>query len=99
MATSPLEIARRPAVRPPSRRRAQARVRHHVLGEGLFGDALVRERKRADRFVMPFAVLLVDRGDSSPEEGRWVSILRAVATVKRDIDIVGWLEQCAVLGL
>jgi lipopolysaccharide/colanic/teichoic acid biosynthesis glycosyltransferase len=74
-------------------------VDYQVLGEGLFKEAFVRERKRADRFNQPFAVLLVDRGKSLLERGRWVTILRAVAAVKRDIDIVGWLEQGAVLGL
>jgi len=70
-----------------------------VLCERLFKDTLVRERKRADRFDAPFGVLLVDRGDHSFEGASWVSILRAVAAVKRDVDAVGWLEQGVVLGL
>ena len=70
-----------------------------VLGEALFKDALVRERRRADRFDTPFAVLLVDRGDSAPDTGPWAAILRAVAAVRRGVDAVGWLERGAVLGL
>jgi lipopolysaccharide/colanic/teichoic acid biosynthesis glycosyltransferase len=93
------QIPSRPAVGPSSEERAEAWVRDDVLGEDLFKDTLVRERKRAYRFDRPFAVLVADWGDRSREEGRWGSILRAVAAVKRDIDIVGWLEQGAVLGL
>ena len=78
---------------------ARARIRAQLLGEGLFKDALVRERRRADRFDTPFAVLLVDRGEGAPDDGQWAAILRAVSAVKRDVDAVGWLEQGAVLGL
>jgi lipopolysaccharide/colanic/teichoic acid biosynthesis glycosyltransferase len=74
-------------------------VDDYVLGERLFKDAFVRERKRADRFDTPLAVLLVDRGDSFSEGGSWVAILRAVAAVKRGVDAVGWFEQDSVLGL
>ena len=93
------QVVARPAVRPSSRRRIDARADDYVLGERLFKDTLVRERKRADRFGTPLAVLLVDRGDSFSEGGPWVSILRAVTAVKRGVDAVGWLEQGAVLGL
>jgi lipopolysaccharide/colanic/teichoic acid biosynthesis glycosyltransferase len=93
------EVGTRRAPRPASRRRAHPWVRHHVLGEALFKDALVRERKRADRFDQPFAVLLLDRNGSDPWAGHWVAILRAVAAVRRDIDVVGWLDQGAVVGL
>ena len=93
------QVVARPAVRPSSRRPTHARVDDYVLGERLFKDAFVRERKRADRFDTPLAVLLVDRGDSFSEGGPWVSILRAMAAVKRGVDAVGWLEQGTVLGL
>jgi lipopolysaccharide/colanic/teichoic acid biosynthesis glycosyltransferase len=75
-------------------------VDDYVLGERLFKDAFVRERKRADRFDTPLAVLLVDLGhNSSVGGGSWISILRAVTAAKRGVDAVGWLEQGAVLGL
>ena len=93
------QVVARPAIRPSSRRPTHARVDDYVLGERLFKDAFVRERKRADRFDTPLAVLLVDRGDSSSEGDPWVSILRAMVAVKRGVDAVGWLEQGAVLGL
>jgi lipopolysaccharide/colanic/teichoic acid biosynthesis glycosyltransferase len=70
-----------------------------VLGESVFKEALVRERRRADRFDAAFAVLLVDRSDSASEAGPWDAILDAVAAVKREADAVGWLDEGAVLGL
>ncbi len=94
-----LEGDARPAIRPPSEKRGLAVVRHQVLGEGLFRDALLRERKRAERFDESFAVLLLDGADSPTEGGPWTSILRAVAAAKRDVDVVGWLEEDAILGL
>jgi lipopolysaccharide/colanic/teichoic acid biosynthesis glycosyltransferase len=105
----------------PSLSDAQPRRRQHLLGEGLFTEALLRERKRADRFETPFAVLLVDAGDvprkangngsrhqsaNGSQNGNgngsasaWAAIRPAVEAVRRDIDLVGWLEQDAVLGL
>jgi len=84
---------------PVSRRRSGIRVPHHVLGETLFKDVVVRERKRADRFDAPFAVLLVDRGERAFEGDLWTPIVRALAAVRRDIDIVGWLERDTALGI
>jgi lipopolysaccharide/colanic/teichoic acid biosynthesis glycosyltransferase len=70
-----------------------------VLGERLFKDALVRERRRADRSGTPFAVLLLDADRAAPGIGEWGALLRAVGTIRRDVDVVGWLEQGVVLGL
>jgi lipopolysaccharide/colanic/teichoic acid biosynthesis glycosyltransferase len=88
-----------PAARPPAEEPAHARAREPVLGEGVFRDALVRERRRADRFGTAFAVLLMDGSDRALAGGAWVAILRAVAAVKRDVDAVGWLEEGAVLAV
>src|SRR5512139_3831316 len=88
-----------PPLPPLPRKPAQARLRHPVLGEGLFKDALVRERRRADRFGAPFAVLIVDRSDTVSEAATSVSIARAIGAVKRESDAVGWLEQGVVLGV
>ena len=88
-----------PAAQPPSGLPDEARGGIPILGESVFQDALVRERKRADRFGAPFAVLLVDRSDDASEGDPWVAILGAITGVKRDADAVGWLEQGAVLGL
>ena len=88
-----------PAAEPPSPPLAQEVAGSLVLGESVFKDALVRERKRADRFDEPFAVLLVDRSDDASQAGPWISILSAVAAVKREADAVGWLDEGAVLGV
>ena len=75
------------------------RISRPLLGEALFKDALLRERRRSDRVGTPFAVLLVDRGDGSSREFQWAPLLQAVAAVKRDVDVVGWLDRGEVLGL
>jgi lipopolysaccharide/colanic/teichoic acid biosynthesis glycosyltransferase len=70
-----------------------------ILGEGVFRDALLRERRRADRSGAHFAVLLVDRSDDASMNDPWLTIVGAVAAVKRDSDAVGWLDEGAVLGV
>jgi lipopolysaccharide/colanic/teichoic acid biosynthesis glycosyltransferase len=70
-----------------------------IFSEGVFRDTLVRERKLADRFGAPFAVLIVDRSDAAGTTSPWVAIVGAASTVKRDSDAVGWLEEGAVLGI
>lgn len=70
-----------------------------VLAEGPFGDALFRERKRAERLGSRFAVVVVTREGTYGPTRPWGSILLAVAAAKRDIDIEGWLERGAALGL
>lgn len=49
-----------PDAEPPSSPAAHDSPGSFVLGESVFKDALVRERKRADRFDASFAVVLVD---------------------------------------
>lgn len=78
---------------------APAQTLRQLLGEVPFRDALVRERKRADRLDTKFAVLLVDRGDCPSGFAPWIPIARAVASVSRDVDVAGWLERGSVLGL
>jgi len=89
----------RPDAEPHPHREGQPETAHPILGESVFRDTLVRERKRADRFGAPFALLLVDRTDAASESDHWVSVVAAIAGVKRDSDAVGWLEEGAVLGL
>jgi lipopolysaccharide/colanic/teichoic acid biosynthesis glycosyltransferase len=90
------EVARRPRLRrfPPPRATAGP-----FLGETLFKEALARERRRADRFDQHFAVIVLDGGGSSPSSHRWNAILRAVTSIKRNCDTVGWLEKGNVLAL
>jgi lipopolysaccharide/colanic/teichoic acid biosynthesis glycosyltransferase len=83
----------------PASRRHRVRTDDYVLGERLFKDTLVRERKRADRLAASFAVLVVDRSDQPAAADIWVSIVRSASAVKGDGDVVGWLEKGAVLGM
>jgi len=57
-------LVRQVTARPPdpatSRDHGRPRAGAYVLGPRVFRDALVRERKRADRLAAPFAVLVVD---------------------------------------
>ena len=70
-----------------------------VLSEKLFRDALVRERKRADRFEEAFVLVLVslDRRDAPPE--RWEHFVETLSQTTLDADLIGWFENGAVLGL
>ena len=80
-----------PAVRPATET--------YILGERLFKDTLVRERRRADRLGSTFAVIVVDRSHLPADLAAWESVFRAVASSRRDLDVAGWLEQDAVLGV
>lgn len=69
-----------------------------LLDQALFTEALLRERRRADRFQQPF---LLVRLTATPEASRsihWRPVVRAVADASRSTDIIGWLEHGAVLG-
>jgi lipopolysaccharide/colanic/teichoic acid biosynthesis glycosyltransferase len=80
-------------------RRNRPAVRHDVLSEKLFRDALVRERKRADRFEEAFVLVLIslDRRNSAPS--RWEHLVEVLSQTTLDADLVGWFEHGEVLGL
>jgi exopolysaccharide biosynthesis polyprenyl glycosylphosphotransferase len=71
-----------------------------VIGEELFRDVLVRERKRADRFDQPFVLVLV-----TPKDGRtvdaptWQAVVESLHAAKRDTDVLGWFVRDSMLGL
>ena len=96
-------LVRQVTARLPEPATGRDRGRHRagacVLGARVFRDALVRERKRADRLASPFAVLVVDCSHRPADEATWASIVRAAAFARRDVDAVGWLEQGAVLAV
>src|SRR5262245_41140721 len=85
--------------RTPARR--ATRPAPEVLGPPVFRDALVRERRRADRFGDPFLVLLVELGDVAPRHAPlpWDAVLDAMVAVRRETDLLGWFERGVVLGL
>jgi len=88
-------VRERPRVR--ASRGAGRRQALHVIGEELFRSVVIRERKRADRSNKPFVLLVLD----IPDDGRPSSrhAIEALAAVKRDTDILGWLTRERVLAL
>jgi lipopolysaccharide/colanic/teichoic acid biosynthesis glycosyltransferase len=73
----------------------------HVINEELFRRILIRERKRADRSNQPFVLLLVDMNDGLGADSSliWETVIEALTVAKREMDIVGWFERRAVIGL
>jgi lipopolysaccharide/colanic/teichoic acid biosynthesis glycosyltransferase len=65
-----------------------------VLDDALFRSALNRQRKRADRFDEVFAL-----GTLQTTPSLAGPVAESLAAATRDSDVVGWLEQGAVLGL
>ena len=72
-----------------------------MCSEELFVDALVRERRCADRFGQAFAVLLLELHPFADKDASavWPVVVESVAQAKRDTDVLGWYESGAVLGL
>jgi len=95
--------SRRPAPSPErasTRRRRQWRGKPVVIGEGLFRDALTRERKRADRFDQPFLLVLVGvKPGRDVGSVNWMPLIDALTAAKRDTDVLGWFERRSVLGV
>src|SRR2546425_4028297 len=72
-----------------------------VINEELFRRVLIRERKRADRSNQPFVLLLVDMNDglSANSSSIWEAAIEALTAAKREMDVLGWFERQAVIGL
>ena len=85
------------------RSKAVARSRpvewHRLISEELFRDALVRERKRADRFEEAFVLVLISLDSHAGRQSRWGRLFEALSKTKVDSDVIGWFEQGSVLGL
>ena len=90
--------ARSIASTPSTERRNRSIKPLGVLSEKLFRDALVRERKRADRYEEAFALVLIyaDRRDSRPS--RWERLLATLSQDMFNADLIGWFAEGAVLG-
>jgi lipopolysaccharide/colanic/teichoic acid biosynthesis glycosyltransferase len=69
-----------------------------VLNEDLFRSVLIRERKRADRFDEVFALGTVTFSASTAPDVQ-AQVAAALYAATRHADIVGWLDQDAVLGV
>src|SRR5207247_3514083 len=72
---------------------------HHLISQELFRDALVRERKRADRFEEAFVLVLISLNSRAARQLRWGYPVEALLQTKLEGDVIGWFEQSSVLGL
>jgi exopolysaccharide biosynthesis polyprenyl glycosylphosphotransferase len=87
----------------PQVRDGYARARHaqqpRVLGQNLFRDVLERERWRVHRFNECFTLVIVSRQDSTSDDLGWRLPVQVLCGIKRDTDVLGWLEPGKALGL
>jgi len=88
----------RPAVvREVARRRCKTFT--PIIDERLFRDALVRERRRADRSGQSFLLALVEIDDSPSRKTVVVpAAVEALKSARRDTDVLGWMNRDSVLG-
>jgi lipopolysaccharide/colanic/teichoic acid biosynthesis glycosyltransferase len=70
-----------------------------LLSQELFRDALVRERKRADRFEEALVLVFISLSSRAAGPSAWGHLVGALLQSKLDTDVIGWFEQGAVLGL
>jgi lipopolysaccharide/colanic/teichoic acid biosynthesis glycosyltransferase len=72
-----------------------------LLDERLFKQAVMRERKRADRSGLSMALLLIDlpvrSGDQWTVDG--TVVVSALSSVTSELDILGWFEPGSSIGL
>ena len=74
-------------------------VRRHVISEELFHSALVREKKRADRFEEAFALLMITIDRRRLGSAAVSQLAESMSQSQPGADVIGWLEQDSVLGL
>jgi lipopolysaccharide/colanic/teichoic acid biosynthesis glycosyltransferase len=90
--------SRLPAPRLARRRPHRSVERGNVLSQKLFMDALVRERKRADRFEEAFVLVLISLDRRKAPPARWGHFIETLSQTTLDADLIGWFEH-GVLGL
>ena len=72
-----------------------------VISEDSFKATVIRERKRMGRSDLAIILLMIGLENGKVPESSivWDDISDALLAVKSDIDILGWFEQHAVMGL
>lgn len=70
-----------------------------VLGRNLFRDVLARERWRTHRFNECFTLVVIERQESASDDLAWRLPVQVLCGIKRETDILGWLEPGKALGL
>src|SRR5262245_40751508 len=97
MIATRVSFARRSVRRSRPSGRGQLAEWNHILSEELFRDALLRERKRADRFEEPFVLVLISLDERARHPPHWAHLVKALSQ-RLDADVIGWYEQGSVLG-
>jgi lipopolysaccharide/colanic/teichoic acid biosynthesis glycosyltransferase len=69
-----------------------------LLNEDLFRDAILRERRRADRFEQPFVLILISLGRVAGQP-RWERLVELLSQTKFDADVLGWFDEGSTVGL
>jgi lipopolysaccharide/colanic/teichoic acid biosynthesis glycosyltransferase len=72
-----------------------------ILDQGTFNATITQERKRAERSGLALVMLLIEVPHTRRQEAQLLfsKIAQALSAIKTDIDILGWLEPDAVMGL
>lgn len=72
-----------------------------LLDEGLFKQAVTRERKRAERSGLAMVLLLIGLPNKVGERevANTTRVINALSAVASDLDILGWVEPSCVIGL
>jgi hypothetical protein len=71
-----------------------------IVSEPLFGDVLLRERRRAERSDLSMDLVTVTfDGSTDHAVALWKAAVEAVNCATRETDIVGWMRTNAVLGI
>jgi lipopolysaccharide/colanic/teichoic acid biosynthesis glycosyltransferase len=72
----------------------------HLLDEKIFKDALIRERKRADRSSQPLGLMLVTLdGQTSISSHAGRAVVAGLLAAKRETHIAGWFADGRTIGL
>ena len=81
--------------------RARIETVQPLFDQRLFRNSIVRERKRTERSGLSMVMLLVGVQDGRQQHAfdLFPGITQALSAIKSDVDIVGWFEQQAVMGL
>jgi len=72
-----------------------------LFSQALFREAVVRERRRAERTGLPLVLLAVslEGGRYADSPSIWECVGEVLSACRPETSIVGWLENNAVLGL
>jgi lipopolysaccharide/colanic/teichoic acid biosynthesis glycosyltransferase len=88
--------------RPSCARKAEESTIPPPLNDELFRSAITRERRRTERSGLAITVVMISIGEFSRDARAaeiWSGIAEALSAVRSEIDILGWFEQDAMMGL